>query len=208
MLSPFFHQQKFNWIPTFYFVNTFCSSWIPEYSCPVLTSRNIHVTILPRSDTHHVSGVSGSHLNQSCNEDLRRNLTLSIQPSPSRKDSSYWKQASWSVMTIDLSIDIQKTFGLNKPKQSPLSRRFLNKPSPSTIDSLTNPTKNFRRIFVATLAWTTSPVVQSVWKIWSSPAPAEIKICPPDIHDKSLTVPSWILSVVARASSSSSCIER
>lgn len=52
------------------------------------------------------------------------------------------------------------------------------------------------------LTCTTSPVSQSVRKIWSSPAPAETSLCPPGIQEQSLTVPSWILRVLESRSAS------
>ena len=53
------------------------------------------------------------------------------------------------------------------------------------------------------LTCTTSPVSQSVRKIWSSPAPAETSVCPPGIQEQSRTVPSWMLRVLESRSPAS-----
>ena len=87
---------------------------------------------------------------QSCNEDLQR------------KDSS-----SWSV-TIDLSIDVHTTF-----LSIGLASNILNiapPPHPLIIDYLIRPTKNLRRIFVATL------LISCIWLITCSLVEIDLKL--------------------------------
>ena len=58
------------------------------------------------------------------------------------------------------------------------------------------------------LTWTTWPVLQSARKIWSSPAPALTRVCPPGIQAQSLTVPSWNVNVVWGTSSKLSSLSQ